>query len=191
MRLTAKWAVVLVMLLLLGSLQQSLVWGQLRTRSGAFSYRENALQHPKELERRIFALTNDARRRNGLPPLAQDSGLASTAQKFSDDMLQRNFFSHTAPDGKTLKDRLQEEEPAKFKTMSRAGENIASLSRLDIRDITTTSRMIMDGWMSSPGHRANILNADYTHLGVGVAIMGKEVRATQEFAQRKSAVNTP
>jgi uncharacterized protein YkwD len=161
-------------------------WGQLKTKSGAAVQKENTIRHHRELERRIFALTNDVRRRNSLPPLTLDGNLTAIAQKYSDDMLQRQFFSHTDPDGKGLNDRLKaEEKPGEFSTMSRAGENIASMSRLDLRDVGTTARMIMDGWMTSPGHRANILNPTYTHLGVGVSVLGQEIRATQNFAQRK------
>ncbi len=178
-----RWVAVL-MLLLLGGLEQPPAWGQLRTRSGAVNYREHAVQHPKELERRLFALTNDHRRRHGLPALSLDRGLAATAQKYSDDMLKRFFFSHTNPDGKTLKDRLQEEESAKFKTMAKAGENIASLSRLDTSDLAITARMIMDGWMTSPGHRANILNPNFTEIGIGHASGGGAIYWVQDFGRR-------
>ena len=46
------------------------------------------------------------------------------------------------------------------------------------------ARVIVDSWMTSPGHRANILNPHYTYLGVGVSALGKEVRATQNFVTR-------
>ena len=47
------------------------------------------------------------------------------------------------------------------------------------------ARVIVDSWMTSPGHRANLLNPDYTHLGVGVSVLGKDIRATQNFVQRE------
>ena len=47
------------------------------------------------------------------------------------------------------------------------------------------SRVIVDSWMTSPGHRANLLNPDYTHLGVGVGVLDQEIRATQNFVTRR------
>jgi uncharacterized protein YkwD len=158
-------------------------WGQLRTHSGALTSR-SGIKHPRELERRIYQLTNEARRKNGLPSLVPDEALAAMARKHSDDMLQRDYFSHTSPDGQTVKDRLFE-APAVGKSIAQAGENIYGGSGQDYSDPRIIARVIVDGWMTSPGHRANILNPNYTHLGVGVSIKGKEIRATQNFAQRR------
>ena len=122
---TASLAVLLAALLLLPS-----AWGQVRVKSGALS-RSGGILHPKELERRIFQLTNEARRKNGLPSLDSDNDLAVKARGKSDDMLTNNYFSHTNPEGKTLKDRFQEEKPASYKTIFRIGENIYMGARLD------------------------------------------------------------
>jgi uncharacterized protein YkwD len=160
-------------------------WGQVRTQSGALS-RASGILHSKALERRIFQLTNEARRKNGLPPLSWDDSLALKARDRSDDMLKNNYFSHTSPEGKTLKDRLQEEKPATFRTISRIGENIYMGDKLDFSvDIKTQARLIVDGWMTSPGHRKNILDPNYSHLGVGVAAKDKKCYATQIFASVK------
>ena len=105
---TAALAVMLAALLFLPS-----AWGQVRVKSGALS-RSSGILHPKELERRIFQLTNEARRKNGLPTLDWDNSLAVKAREKSDDMLMNNYFSHTSPEGKTLKDRFQEEKPASY-----------------------------------------------------------------------------
>jgi uncharacterized protein YkwD len=60
-------------------------------------------------------------------------------------------------------------------------------ARLDFStDIKTQARLIVDGWMTSPGHRRNILDANYTLLGVGVAAKDKMCYATQVFAGMKS-----
>ena len=102
MKSNQKWfaalAVLLAALLYLPS-----AWGQVRVKSGALSNKSGIL-HPKELERRIFQLTNEARRKNRLPPLDWDNSLAAKAREKSDDMLQKNYFSHTSPEGKTIKD---------------------------------------------------------------------------------------
>jgi uncharacterized protein YkwD len=159
-------------------------WGQIRTQSGALTGL-SGVKHLKEVERLVFRLTNEARRKNGLPSLETDADLTVMARKHTDDMLRQEFFSHTGPDGKTLKDRLFD-APAVFKTVSRAGENIYGGSGQDFSDAKTMARVMVDGWMTSPGHRANILNPAYTHLGVGVGVLGKEIRATQNFARKKT-----
>jgi uncharacterized protein YkwD len=177
---TAALGVLLAVLLYL-----PLAWGQMRTQSGALS-RKSGIIHPKGLERRIFQLTNEARRQNRLPTLDLDNSLALKAREKSDDMLINNYFSHTDPEGKTLKDRVQEEKPASFRTISRIGENIYMGARFDYSvDIKTQARLIVDGWMTSPGHRKNILDPTYTHLGVGVAAKDKMCYATQIFATAK------
>lgn len=178
---TSALAILLAALLFLPS-----AWGQVRVKSGAFS-RSSGIIHPKELERRIFQLTNDARRKNGLCPLDWDNNLAANAREKSDDMLTKNYFSHTSPEGKTLQDRFQEEKPASIRNISRIGENIYMGARLDYStDIKTQARLIVDGWMTSPGHRRNILDPNYTHIGVGVAAREKNCYATQVFAGVKA-----
>jgi uncharacterized protein YkwD len=182
MKSAAKWAVALAVMAA-SLLCLPAAWGQLRTQSGALK-KAGGIQHHRELERRIFQLTNEARRKHGLPTLDQDDTLTATARRHSDDMLKRDYFSHTSPDGKNILDRLRDEKPAVVQTMGRAGENIFGSSKLDYSDVKTLSRSIVDGWMTSPGHRANILNPKYTHLGVGVSVRGTECRATQNFGQK-------
>jgi len=185
MKSSLKWTAALAVLLA-ALLYLPLAWGQVRTQSGALS-RKSGILHPKELERRIFQLTNEARRKNGLPPLTSDNDLALKAREKSDDMLKKNYFSHTSPEGKTFKDRMQEEKPASFGTISRAGENIYMGHRFDYSvDVKTQARLIVDGWMTSPGHRRNVLDPTYTHMGVGVAAKGKECYATQVFTSEET-----
>lgn len=184
MKFSKKWAVALTVLLA-AFLQLPAAWGQVRVKSGAY---KSSIQHPKELERRIFQLANEARRKNGLSALDRDDTLMAKAREKCDDMLKNNYFSHTSPDGKTLKDRLLEEKPAVARTMSRAGENIYMGARFDYSvDVKTQARLIVDGWMTSPGHRKNMLDPNYTHMGVGVAARGKECYATQIFSQKRKA----
>jgi uncharacterized protein YkwD len=160
-------------------------WGQLRIQSGALTdaLKDN-LRHPHKLEELIFQLTNEARRQNGLPDLEPDEALSAAAQNYSDELLKGNFFSHKDLQGRGPQQRLDEEQPAKQAYAYRVGENIAGFSGLDYSDTKTIARMIMDGWMTSPGHRQNILQPLYTHLGVGVSIQGNQLRVTQEFARR-------
>ena len=182
MKYAAPWALGLT-LLSVTLLQPPCAWGQVRTHSGALT-RQSGLEHPKELERRIFQLTNEARRKNGLPALEPDSTLMTTAREKSDDMAKRHYFSHTNPEGKTLIDRFDDEKPAQIGLLGKIGENIHMGQRNDYSDIKTSARVIVDSWMISPGHRKNILDPAYTHLGVGVTVKGKECYATQSFGQK-------
>ncbi len=185
MKSNLKWTAALAVLLA-ASLFLPSAWGQVRVKSGALS-RSAGIIHPRELERRIFQLTNDARRKNHLAPLDWDDSLATTARCKSDDMLTKNYFSHTSPEGKTLKERFQEEKPASIRNIFQIGENIYMGNRLDYAtDIKIQARLIVDGWMTSPGHRRNILDPNYTHLGVGVSARDKTCYATQVFAGVKS-----
>ncbi len=140
------------------------------------------IKHLRQVEMRIYQLTNMERRKRYLPPLTKDDTLVTVARAHSDDMLRRNFFNHVDPDGKAPQDRII---PAYSRSIARTGENIWGGHGYDYSDSKLMARVIMDSWMSSPGHRANLLNPHYTNIGVGVSVMGKEVRATQNFVQRK------
>ncbi|MGA8573425.1 MAG: CAP domain-containing protein [Desulfobaccales bacterium] len=183
MKRNKRWGMTLAVLLAVSL--AAAAWGQLRIQSGALTdaLKDN-IRHPRKLEELIFRLTNDARRQNGLPDLEPDEALSEAAQDYSDELLKGNFFSHKDLQGRGPQQRLDEEQPAKQAYAYRVGENIAGFSRLDYSDTKTIARMIMDGWMTSPGHRQNILQPLYTHLGVGVSIQGTELRVTQEFARR-------
>jgi len=152
--------------------------GQLRTSA---KLRAARIQHLKEVERRIYRLTNEERRKKGLPSLDRDEGLVEIARLHTDDMLRRNFFSHVNPDGASPKDRIA---PVYSNFISRAGENIWSGKGQDYSDSKLIARVIVDSWMTSPGHRANILNPEFTHLGVGVGVLDDQIRATQNFVTR-------
>jgi uncharacterized protein YkwD len=103
----------------------------------------------------ILTMVNQERAKVGCSPLKDDPSLDSLAQNFSDEMAARGFFDHTDPDGKTPWDRA---DAAGVKNLG--GENIAR-GQAD-------AQAVMDAWMNSAGHRANILNCDYTRLGVGI-----------------------
>ncbi|MFE4368980.1 CAP domain-containing protein [Streptomyces sp. NPDC056835] len=105
----------------------------------------------------VLSLTNAERTRAGLRPLADDRQLAAAAQAYSTDMAARAFYSHTSPEGLAPWDRAA----AAGAAHRGIGENIACGQR--------DPREVVRGWMDSPGHRANILKPDFTHLGVGFA----------------------
>ncbi|WP_128378256.1 CAP domain-containing protein [Streptomyces cavernae] len=119
---------------------------------------------PAELSRtaqEVVGLTNAERSRAGLPPLAVDALLTAAAQAHSTDMVVRAFYSHTSPDGSEPWDRAA----AAGSTRRTIGENIACGQR--------SPAEVVDGWMNSPGHRANILKPAFTHIGIGFAGGGK------------------
>ncbi|MEV6674663.1 CAP domain-containing protein [Streptomyces sp. NPDC051162] len=103
----------------------------------------------------ILALVNQERAKVGARPLAPSPRLASLAQSFSDDMARRGFFAHTDPDGRTPWDRA-------------AGRGIGNLGGENIARGQPDPRAVMEAWMNSTGHRANILNREYRTLGIGV-----------------------
>ncbi|CAL9355940.1 hypothetical protein SUDANB108_00561 [Streptomyces sp. enrichment culture] len=119
---------------------------------------------PSGLERTAAAvtdLTNRARTRAGLPPLAVDPLLTAAARAHSADMVARAFYAHTAPDGSRPGDRAA----AAGSTLRAIGENIACGQR--------SPADVVEGWMNSPGHRANILRPEFTRIGIGFACGGR------------------
>ena len=136
------------------------------------------VKHLPKLEDLIFELTNQARQAKGLPPCIKDAELTQVARAFSDDMLVRRFFDHTTPDGVTFDARLAERYPHRVRIM---GENIWFASGYNLDKIQKVAKEIVDDWMTSPGHRDNILDPRFTHLGVGVSARRNTIRATQEF----------
>lgn len=106
-------------------------------------------------EQEVLALTNAARAQVGLAPLRHDPALAAAADKHSEDMALKNYFSHVEPDGGRLADRIRDEGYS-FRA---AGENIAAGY--------DTPEAVVAAWLNSSGHRANILNSNYTEIGIG------------------------
>jgi uncharacterized protein YkwD len=104
----------------------------------------------------IISQTNDRRGKNGLLPLRKNGQLSTAAALKGQDMLAKGYWAHTSPDGK---------EPWYFinqagYSYTRAGENLAR----DFRDTTS----VVNAWMDSPGHKANLLNPNYQEIGVSV-----------------------
>ncbi|MFD6151739.1 CAP domain-containing protein [Streptomyces sp. NPDC060243] len=116
----------------------------------------------------VLALVNQERAKAGCSAVRADGALASLATAFSDDMAARGFFDHTDPDGDTPWDRADQAGVGNL-----GGENIAR-GQAD-------AAAVMESWMNSPGHRANILNCDYKTLGVGVHFGSGGPWWTQDF----------
>lgn len=105
----------------------------------------------------VVTLVNKERASNGLQSLASDSQLAKLAQMKAEDMAKNGYFSHISPTYGSAFDMMKT-YGVSYKT---AGENIAKGQK--------TAQSVMNGWMNSSGHRANILKSDYTKIGVGYA----------------------
>lgn len=116
---------------------------------------ESALSREAAAEAAVLDLVNKERAGAGCSPLTASSELGALAGAFSQDMAERDFFSHTDPDGDSPWDRA-----AQAGIEGLGGENIAR-GQAD-------AAAVMDAWMNSDGHRANILNCDFRTLGVGV-----------------------
>ncbi|WWR54975.1 sigma-70 family RNA polymerase sigma factor [Streptomyces sp. SCSIO 30461] len=104
----------------------------------------------------VIALVNAERSKAGCGPVSDNSRLADAATNHSDDMAARGFFEHTNPDGEDPGDRITD---AGYR-WSTYGENIARGQQ--------SPESVMDSWMNSSGHRANILNCSFKELGVGI-----------------------
>ncbi|MET9374178.1 CAP domain-containing protein [Streptomyces sp. NPDC002992] len=119
-------------------------------------------------EAEVVRLVNEERAKVGCTPVRSDSALAALAGAFSQDMAQRGFFDHTDPEGDTPWERARQAGVSGL-----GGENIAR-GQAD-------AAAVMESWMNSDGHRANILNCDYTTLGVGVHFADGGPWWTQDF----------
>ena len=103
----------------------------------------------------VIRLVNEIRQQNGLRPLTANWELSRVARYKSQDMADRGYFAHNSPTygspGQMIK--------AFGLSYRTAGENIAKGY--------ASPQAVVNGWMNSSGHRANILNASYTQIGVG------------------------
>lgn len=135
------------------------------------------------LEAAVFYETNRQRALNGLPLFEYSYNLEVCAHNHSVDMVNYDFFDHESPVSgkKTLEERLAIVEMDEIAMAE--GENIA-ITPLQ-SSYTATAKSLVQQWMNSPGHRANILDPDFTHLGCGVAFYRHSstihIKATQNF----------
>jgi stress response protein SCP2 len=110
---------------------------------------------PAGLVRDVVDATNRERASAGLPPLQLEPRLGVAAQAHAEDMVGRRFFAHDTPDGRTVADRVL----AAGYAYAVVAENLAAGQR--------SPAEVVQGWMSSPGHRANILAPAVRQIGVG------------------------
>ena len=112
---------------------------------------------PFGVVQQVVDITNARRAEHGLPALGLNGLLTNAAQAHSADQAAANTMSHTGTDGSSPGDRIAR---AGYR-FSAWGENVAA----GYPDAAS----VMDGWMNSAGHRANILNGTFTEIGIGLA----------------------
>ncbi|MEC1489268.1 MULTISPECIES: CAP domain-containing protein [Bacillus] len=111
-------------------------------------------------EKKVVELTNAERQKQGLKPLQIDETLSKSARAKSQDMKDKNYFDHQSPTYGSPFDMMKS-FGISYKT---AGENIAKGQK--------TPEEVVKAWMNSEGHRKNILNPNFTHIGVGYVESG-------------------
>ena len=109
----------------------------------------------KEDEKEIFKLINDIRIEHGLEPLKNSSTMQPVALKKAQDMVENNYFAHTSPTYGNVDKMLIE---ANINFMS-CGENLGRYSN---------NKDVVEAWMNSPSHKANILDSSYSYTGIAV-----------------------
>lgn len=159
----------------------------------------NANPDTYSLEVLIHQKINEQRALNGLSPIAFDNRLSNIARSHSEDMLARNYFSHTSPEGNDFSKRYKDAgyscQIEAGQTIYLGGENLFTgytyssiryVNGVEVsRDYLTNEELaseIVNGWMNSPGHRANILAPYWQNEGIGVAISESgKVMVTENF----------
>ncbi|WP_315168049.1 CAP domain-containing protein [Metaclostridioides mangenotii] len=111
-------------------------------------------------QKEVVDLVNVERSKAGLSPLTLDSEISSVATKKSQDMIDNNYFDHNSPTYGSPFDMMKK-FGISYKT---AGENIAMGQK--------SPKEVVNAWMNSEGHRKNILNANFSKIGIGVAQKG-------------------
>ncbi len=110
----------------------------------------------------VIRLTNDERRKRGLPVLAPNRNLTKSAQFHADYMAGNDCFAHRCP-----------KEPALAQRAKNAGYRYRSVAE-NIAAGAPTPEEVVEGWMNSPGHRANILHPRMREIGIGYALLNED-----------------
>jgi uncharacterized protein YkwD len=133
------------------------------------------------IAQRIHIETNQARKNSDVANLTLDSELTRLAQTRSEDMAAGDYFSHTSPDGCGLTCHFQ----ASGYEASTWGENIAWYEPYSSLTNDALAQKFVEDWLGSSGHRENLLSTNFTHEGVGVAVVGEKIIITVIFARPK------
>jgi uncharacterized protein YkwD len=123
-----------------------------------YTERTAGLEDVEAVRRAVLDQVNAERGKARVRPLLLEPRLTSAAQHHAQDMLARGYFAHASPEGKTVRERAQ---TAGYRWHA-VGENIAE-GQLSVDQVVRA-------WMESPEHRRNILDRDFIHMGLGLAL---------------------
>ena len=116
----------------------------------------------ERIRERALVLLNQSRKEHKLPPLVLEAKLNKAAQGHASDMLKRKYFAHSSPEGKTTADRYKQAGGSKWLMTA---ENIYKADHTPPPITDAILKRLQEGWMSSPGHRKNILLRGITNSG--------------------------
>ena len=122
-----------------------------------------------QFDLRILELVNIERTKRELDPLSIDSQLDQAANFHNDEMVRADIMSHQLPGEADLGERVS----ATGYSWTRVAENIAAGY--------TTPEAVVEGWMNSPGHKENILNPEFIHIGIGYEYAADENNAFDDY----------
>ena len=128
-----------------------------------------------QVEQAIYQKVNAERAKAGVPQLSYNSTMEKYARIKSQDMGDKNYFSHEDLNGNLITVKMKA-DGVSYKSW---GENIAYIG--GVSDANALAEQFMKNWMNSSGHRANILSTNFESIGIGVYKAGNRVYATQEF----------
>ncbi len=132
----------------------------------------------------VINLTNEFRKENGLPVLKENLDLAEAAAAKLNDMFAKQYFEHVSPSGAGPSDWVE-----------RAGYDYIAIGENLAMGIFEGDKDLVEAWMNSPGHRANILSSKFKEIGVAVqkgVFEGREIwLAVQEFGVSTSVCSQP
>ncbi len=137
------------------------------------------------LETLIFNLTNIERKKKGLRSLEFDYRLRIAARQHSNEMLEKNHLSHGSSTmlNKTMLQRIYNSGLPILKVGENIAEDVGDLIPFLFKsNLDSLAKRIVNGWMESPSHRKNILEPDFTHVGIGSVVRGETHKVTQNFA---------
>jgi len=142
------------------------------TTAASTSTTTNNTQTDNTQAAQVLALVNKERAKENLAPLKLNTALTKVAQLKSEDMKNKNYFNHTSPTyGSPF--AMMQQFGINYKY---AGENIAKGQK--------TAEAVVTAWMNSEGHRKNIMNKNFTEMGLGYVKSGSTTYWTQMFIQQ-------
>lgn len=139
--------------------------------------------HALAVRRATLCLLNRQRAAHGLPRLREHRSLSHAAANYARQMVAQRFFDHVSPAGSTMSQRIKRTNYLRHTRAWSLGENLAWGS-----GGAATPARIVNAWMHSAGHRANILNRSFREIGIGVALGSPRGRSgatyVNEFGRR-------